>query len=161
MKRILQMTGIFLIAAAIILSGFIINDVTYDPFMEDSMSILFFTVSTYLSTPVFCMIGGCILLGISKLIDLQEKNNAILAEKLDSIFKQGGIAAQKRRAILQKDGIKTLTEIHLRFQQLMTGNIGTGENGFLQKAVFLCPLLNKLVAMGIYRGLCAVIDVKL
>ncbi|MCY8270455.1 hypothetical protein OZL46_10085 [Bacillus sonorensis] len=95
LKRILQMTGIFLIAAAIILSGFIINDVTYDPFMEDSMSILFFTVSTYLSTPVFCMIGGCILLGISKLIDLQEKNNVILAEKLDSIFKQGGIAAQK------------------------------------------------------------------
>nr|WP_270568246.1 hypothetical protein [Bacillus sonorensis] len=156
MKRILQMTGIFLIAAAIILSGFIINDVTYDPFMEDSMSILFFTVSTYLSTPVFCMIGGCILLGISKLIDLQEKNNAILA-----VSNKAALPPKKRRAILQKDGIKTLTEIHLRFQQLMTGNIGTGENGFLQKAVFLCPLLNKLVAMGIYRGLCAVIDVKL
>lgn len=95
LKRILQVTGIVLIAAAIILSGLIINDIAYDPFMEDSRSMLFFTVGSYLSTPAFCVIGGFILLGISKLIELQEKNNAVLAEKLDSIFQKGGTAPEE------------------------------------------------------------------
>ncbi|KAA6450604.1 hypothetical protein VSK91_07480 [Bacillus swezeyi] len=94
MKRILQMTGIFLIAAAIILSGFMIHDVVYDPYMEDSQSMLFFTIGSYLSTPAFCIIGGFILLGISKLIELQEKNNAILAENLDLINQNASITAQ-------------------------------------------------------------------
>ncbi|WP_307892459.1 hypothetical protein [Bacillus swezeyi] len=94
MKRILQITGIFLIAAAIILSCFMIHDVVFDPYMEDSQSMLFFTIGSYLSTPAFCIIGGFILLGISKLIELQEKNNAILAENLDLIDQNASITAQ-------------------------------------------------------------------
>ncbi|MCY8074188.1 hypothetical protein MOB92_04000 [Bacillus haynesii] len=96
LKRILHMTGIFLIAAAVILSGFIISDVAYDPFMEDSQSMLFFTIGTYLTTPFFCFIGGFILLGIGKLIDLQEKHNAIVAERLDIIC-QNGTAGEHAR----------------------------------------------------------------
>ncbi len=83
-----------MIAAAIILSGFIINDVLYDPYMEDSQSMLFFTIGSYLSTPVFSVIGGFILLGISKLIDLQEKNNTALAERLDLICKTSDITGK-------------------------------------------------------------------
>lgn len=90
------MTGIFLIAAAVILSGFIISDVAYDPFMEDSQSMLFFTIGTYLTTPFFCFIGGFILLGIGKLIDLQEKHNAIVAERLPKRYSGRTCTRRKR-----------------------------------------------------------------
>ncbi|XBO85888.1 hypothetical protein AAGG52_20155 [Bacillus licheniformis] len=46
-----------MIAAAVILSGFIISDVAYDPFMEDSQSMLFFTIGTYLTTPFFASLA--------------------------------------------------------------------------------------------------------
>ncbi|MDA7027467.1 hypothetical protein PJ311_12810 [Bacillus sp. CLL-7-23] len=87
LKRILQMTGATLIVTAMILASLMINDVVLEPFMEDSQSMLFFTIGTSLSTPIFCFIGGFILLGMSKLIDLQEKSNSILIERLDAILK--------------------------------------------------------------------------
>lgn len=122
------MTGIFLIAAAIILSGFIISDVAYDPFMEDSQSMLFFTIGTYLTTPFFCFIGGFILLGIGKLIDLQEKHNAIVAERLDIIC-QNGTAGEHDAKKTRPPNLPParLKQIHSLFLPLRTENTGTAE----------------------------------
>lgn len=122
------MTGIFLIAAAVILSGFIISDVAYDPFMEDSQSMLFFTIGTYLTTPFFCFIGGFILLGIGKLIDLQEKHNAIVTERL-GIICQNVTAGEHAREENETAHLPParLKQIHSLFLQMRTENIGTAE----------------------------------
>ncbi|MDI5788343.1 hypothetical protein PO124_07725 [Bacillus licheniformis] len=76
-----------MIAAAVILSGFIISDVAYDPFMEDSQSMLS-SRSAHTSPLRFLLHRRIHLLGIGKLIDLQEKHNAIVAERLDIIAKR-------------------------------------------------------------------------
>ncbi|KWZ66330.1 hypothetical protein [Bacillus altitudinis] len=83
MKRALLSTGILFLILGILLLVVVFMQSKEDFFIEaDSFSSTFLIVIYYGQTPALLLIGGGLFVGLSQIIDLQEKKAAVAKESV-------------------------------------------------------------------------------
>ncbi|WHF26396.1 hypothetical protein QJS65_16565 [Bacillus altitudinis] len=119
MKRALLSAGILFLILGILLLVVVFMQSKEDFFIEaDSFSSTFLIVIYYGQTPVLLLIGGGLFVGISQIIDLQEKKAAVAKESVQLLSEMKKTMEDKSA---EEQGDFPVPELHQLSERPITG----------------------------------------